>query len=46
MLDLPGGHGKSPIGPSYVRSVPAASDGEYFEVEEFKGGRHIYPPGA
>jgi len=46
MLDLPGGHGKSPIGPSYVRPVSTASDGECFEVEDFKGGRHIYPPGA
>jgi lysine 2,3-aminomutase len=46
MLDLPGGHGKSPIGPSYARPLPAASDGECFEVEDFKGGRHIYPPGA
>jgi lysine 2,3-aminomutase len=45
MLDLPGGHGKSPIGPGYIRPVPA-SDGECFEVEDFKGGRHIYPPGA
>jgi lysine 2,3-aminomutase len=44
MLDIPGGHGKSPIGPSYARPVRAASGGECFEVEDFKGGRHIYPP--
>ena len=44
VLDIPGGHGKSPIGPSYIRSAaPAAGR---FEVEDFKGGRHIYPPGA
>jgi lysine 2,3-aminomutase len=46
MLDIPGGHGKSPIGPSYIRAAPAAPDGQCFEVEDFKGGRHIYPPGS
>jgi lysine 2,3-aminomutase len=44
MLDIPGGHGKSPIGPSYIRAAPAASNGQSFEIEDFKGGRHIYPP--
>jgi lysine 2,3-aminomutase len=44
MLDIPGGHGKSPIGPSYISS--AASAAGRFEVEDFKGGRHSYPPGA
>jgi lysine 2,3-aminomutase len=46
MLDIPGGHGKSPIGPSYIRAVPAAAGDQCFEVEDFKGGRHIYPPKA
>jgi lysine 2,3-aminomutase len=46
MLDIPGGHGKSPIGPSYIRAAPVAADGQCFEVEDFKGGRHIYPPGS
>jgi lysine 2,3-aminomutase len=46
VLDIPGGHGKSPIGPSYIRAVPDGSDGQGFEIEDFKGGRHIYPPGA
>jgi lysine 2,3-aminomutase len=45
VLDIPGGHGKSPIGPSYIRAAPAG-DGESFEIEDFKGARHIYPPGA
>jgi lysine 2,3-aminomutase len=35
VLDIPGGHGKSPVGPDYV------ADGE---VEDFRGGRHAYPP--
>ena len=46
MLDIPGGHGKSPIGPGYIRAASAAPDGECFEVEDFRGGRHIYPPDA
>ena len=35
VLDIPGGHGKSPVGPSYLA-------GE--EVEDWQGGRHRYPP--
>jgi lysine-2,3-aminomutase-related protein len=35
VLDIPGGHGKAPIGPNYVR------DGE---VEDPQGRRHVYPP--
>ncbi len=35
VLDIPGGHGKSPIGPEYVHGD---------EVEDFRGGRHVSPP--
>jgi lysine 2,3-aminomutase len=45
MLDIPGGHGKVPVGPSYIRPASRAPDGECFEVEDFKGERHRYPPG-
>jgi len=41
VLDIPGGHGKSPIGPSYLRAAP---DG--FEIEDFRGRRHPYAPAA
>jgi lysine 2,3-aminomutase len=41
MLDIPGGHGKSPIGPSYISGAAGR-----FEVEDFKGGQHSYPPDA
>ena len=37
MLDIPGGHGKSPIGPNYL-----SEDGE--EIEDFRGRRHRYQP--
>ncbi len=39
VLDIPGGHGKSPIGPNYLE--PARGT---YSVEDFKGRRHIYPP--
>ncbi len=45
VLDIPGGHGKSPIGPNYL--TPAGSNGSaHYMVEDFNGGRHRYPPGA
>jgi lysine 2,3-aminomutase len=37
VLDIPGGHGKSPIGPNYV-----STDGG--SIEDFNGRRHAYPP--
>ena len=42
VLDIPGGHGKSPIGPDYLRRVDDGT-GE-FEIDDFNGRRHIYPP--
>jgi len=43
VLDIPGGHGKSPIGPNYVSTKGNGARGQY-EVEDFKGTRHSYPP--
>ena len=37
VLDIPGGHGKSQIGPCYL-----SADGS--EITDFKGARHAYPP--
>ncbi len=37
VLDIPGGYGKSPVGPNYL-----SADG--CVVEDFCGRRHIYPP--
>ena len=34
VLDIPGGHGKSPVGPAY-------RDGD--TVEDWQGGHHVYP---
>ena len=41
VLDIPGGHGKSPIGPNYLSDDGAT--GRY-RVEDFNGGQHCYPP--
>jgi lysine 2,3-aminomutase len=46
VLDIPGGHGKSPIGPSYLDSVGGKNGSARYEVEDFKGRRHAYPPMA
>jgi lysine 2,3-aminomutase len=41
VLDIPGGHGKSPIGPTYLE--PAEPQGRY-RVEDYTGQWHEYPP--
>ncbi len=41
VLDIPGGHGKSPIGPNYLGG---GADGDHYLVEDFNGQRHRYPP--
>ena len=41
VLDIPGGHGKSPVGPNYIEGT-----GDAYRVEDFKGLRHDYPPRA
>jgi lysine 2,3-aminomutase len=44
VLDIPGGHGKSPIGPSYLKRDRSAGENARFEIEDFNGVRHLYPP--
>jgi lysine 2,3-aminomutase len=39
VLDIPGGHGKSPVGPNYVE----AGQGSGYRIEDYEGGRHPYP---
>lgn len=47
VLDLPGGYGKSPLGPSYVTQNPSDPCGpERWLVEDYRGGLHEYPPAA
>jgi lysine 2,3-aminomutase len=40
VLDIPGGHGKSPIGPNYLQDLRAGT----YRIEDYRGGRHDYPP--
>jgi lysine 2,3-aminomutase len=44
VLDIPGGHGKSPIGPTYLDAADDKDAGRQYQVEDFQGGRHSYPP--
>ena len=40
VLDIPGGHGKAPVGPAYL----APADGRRVTVTDFAGQTHLYPP--
>ena len=40
VLDIPGGLGKSPIGPNYLSEDAAGRT----QVEDFNGASHCYPP--
>jgi lysine 2,3-aminomutase len=42
VLDIPGGYGKSPIGPNYL----AHDDAGRYTVEDYNGALHCYPPKA
>ena len=45
VLDLPGGHGKSPVGPNYVTPLPIEPGGPpRYRVEDYTGRSHDYPP--
>lgn len=45
VLDLPGGGGKVPVGPSYVDPAPRATDlPDSVQVRDLDGRRHRYPP--
>jgi lysine 2,3-aminomutase len=39
VLDIPGGYGKAPVGPTYLTEDPGS-------VTDFQGVRHAYPPCA
>jgi lysine 2,3-aminomutase len=42
VLDIPGGHGKAPIGPDHL----SGDAGTGYAVEDYLGERHAYPPAA
>ncbi|MBX3709277.1 MAG: lysine-2,3-aminomutase-like protein [Gammaproteobacteria bacterium] len=46
VLDIPGGHGKVPIGPSYIQMDNRDADihnEAHYCVEDYRGGTHHYP---
>jgi lysine 2,3-aminomutase len=43
VLDIPGGHGKSPVGPGYLQRDEAAH-GDAVRVTDYCGDVHLYPP--
>jgi lysine 2,3-aminomutase len=43
VLDVPGGHGKVPIGPGYLGDDPEAPGAGALTIEDAFGGRHRYP---
>ncbi|MBI2715712.1 MAG: lysine-2,3-aminomutase-like protein [Rhizobiales bacterium] len=45
VLDIPGGHGKSPIGPNYLART-GSNGSERVVIEDYNGQRHAYPPSA
>ena len=44
VLDIPGGHGKSPIGPCYLAEAGGSNGSTCYEIEDYRGRRHVYPP--
>jgi lysine 2,3-aminomutase len=42
VLDIPGGHGKSPIGPSYVSDSEPGQ--QHYRIADYCGDVHDYPP--
>src|SRR5262249_34500848 len=44
VLDIPGGAGKVPIGPSYVAATSAGAEQGRYTVQGIKNDAHPYPP--
>jgi lysine 2,3-aminomutase len=51
VLDIPGGHGKSPVGPGYLTPQSLSDERESdaqkrYRVLDYCGDVHLYPPNA
>lgn len=45
ILDIPGGHGKAPIGPNYLnKDVNQEAEDSCYKVEDYQGRVHSYSP--
>ena len=46
VLDIPGGHGKAPVGPDYLSRDREAPPESQYRIVDYCGDVHIYPPEA
>jgi len=46
VLDIPGGHGKAPVGPNYLSGQREADAEMRYRVTDYCGDVHLYPPKA
>jgi lysine 2,3-aminomutase len=44
VLDIPGGHGKSPVGPNYLNADHSKVRETRYRIVDYCGDIHIYPP--
>ncbi len=44
VLDIPGGHGKSPVGPAYLSDDAEAAGRSRYRIADYCGDVHDYPP--
>jgi lysine 2,3-aminomutase len=44
VLDIPGGHGKAPLGPDYLSQDRGEDGGRCYRVRDYCGEVHLYPP--
>jgi lysine 2,3-aminomutase len=44
VLDIPGGHGKIPVGPDYLSQQGEVREPERYRIVDYCGGVHHYPP--
>ena len=44
VLDIPGGHGKAPVGPQYLSRTSEDAEGQQYRIVDYCGDVHLYPP--
>jgi lysine 2,3-aminomutase len=44
VLDIPGGHGKSPVGPNYLTADHSQARETRYRIADYCGDIHLYPP--
>jgi lysine 2,3-aminomutase len=44
VLDIPGGYGKSPVGPNYLTADHSQTRETRYRIADYCGDLHLYPP--